>query len=61
MHAEPPFGGLHLSELDFVEHDVTPLALVRQQVTNPGLPHVDLAAHFTTTPWQLLFASVALA
>ena len=52
-HAVPPFCGLHLSVLDFVEHFVTPLAFVRQQVTNPGLPHVDLAAHLTTAPLQL--------
>ena len=56
-HAEPPFGGLHRSAFDFVEHFVTPLAFVRQQVTNPGLPHVDLAAQLTTAPLQLLFAS----
>lgn len=60
-HEVPPFGGLHLSPFDFVEHDVTPLALVRQQVTKFGLPQVDRAAHLTTTPWQLLFASVLLA
>jgi hypothetical protein len=35
--------------------------LVRQHVTNPGLPHVDLAAHFTTAPRQLGFVSVARA
>jgi hypothetical protein len=53
-HAEPPFGALQLAALDFVEHFVTPL-LVRQQVTNPGLPQVDRAAHFTTAPLQLGF------
>jgi hypothetical protein len=52
----PPFGVVQWSALDFVEHFVTPL-LVRQQVTNPVLPQVDLAAHFTTTPWQLGFVS----
>jgi hypothetical protein len=44
---------LHRSALDLVEHFVTPFAVVRQQVTNPGLPQVDLAAHLTTAPWQL--------
>src|SRR5262245_56239194 len=57
-HEVPFFGGLHRSALDFVEHFVVPLAAVLQQVTNPGLPHVDLAAHLTTTPLQLLFTSV---
>jgi hypothetical protein len=52
-HADPPFGALHLSALDLVEHFVTPFALVRQHVTNPGLPQVDLAAHLTTAPLQL--------
>src|SRR5262245_57680288 len=56
-HAEPPFGTLQWSPSDFVEHFVTPLALVRQQVTNPDLPQVDLAAHFTTAPLQLGFVS----
>jgi hypothetical protein len=53
VHAVPPFCGVHLSPLDFVEHFVTPFGLVRQQVTKPGLPQVDLAAHFTTAPVQL--------
>jgi hypothetical protein len=60
-HAVPPFGALHLSMPDLVEHFVWPLALVRQQVTNPGLPQVERAAHFTTAPLQLWFASVAFA
>jgi hypothetical protein len=55
-HDVPPFGGVQWLALDFVEHFVTPL-LVRQQVTNPVLPQVDLAAHFTTAPWQLGFVS----
>jgi hypothetical protein len=54
-HDMPPFGALQLAALDFVEHFVTPLELVRQQVTNPDLPQVDLAAHFTTAPLQLGF------
>jgi hypothetical protein len=28
-----------------MEHFVTPLAVVRQHVTKPGFPQVDLAAH----------------
>ena len=47
-HACPPFGALHLSALDLVEHFSLPRALMRQQVTNQGLPHVDLAAQLTT-------------
>src|SRR5262245_37716224 len=34
---------------------------MRQHVTKPGLPHVDLAAHLVTAPRQLWFASVFLA
>jgi hypothetical protein len=60
-HAAPPFGGLQLAALDFVEHVVAPFFVVRQHVTNPALPHVDRAAHLTTTPLQLLFVSVAFA
>jgi hypothetical protein len=32
---------------------------VRQQVTKPGFPQVDDAAHFFTWPRQLRFTSVA--
>jgi len=42
-------------------HFVTPLVFVRQHVTNPGFPHVDLAAHRLTTLRQLGFCSVAFA
>src|SRR5258708_3212738 len=62
--AVPPPGGVQL-DADFLsEHFVLPF-LVRQQVTNPGLPQVDLAAHFLTAPRQffgrltLLFAESA--
>jgi len=58
-HAEPPFGALHLSALDFVEHFVAPFAFVRQHVTNPGLPQVERAAHFLTAPPQLRFSKAA--
>ena len=45
----PPLGALHLDGLDLTRHLVFPLAVVRQQVTNPaGRPQVDLVAHFFT-------------
>jgi hypothetical protein len=39
--ALPPGGGVHASGARFVLHFVAPLGLVRQQVTNPGLPQVE--------------------
>lgn len=51
--AEPFFGALHFVASLFVLHFVlgTPfLIFVTQQVTNPGLPQVDCAAHFVTSP-----------
>jgi hypothetical protein len=42
--AWPPFGGLHAAALRLMLHFVAPFAVVRQQVTNPGRPQVDLAA-----------------
>jgi hypothetical protein len=48
-HAEPPFGALHLAALGFTAHFVLPLAVVRQQVTNPALPQVDFLAHPSTS------------
>jgi len=33
-----------------IAHAGLPFLVVRQQVTKPGLPQVDLAAHFTTVP-----------
>lgn len=33
-----------------MEHFVAPLRVVRQQVTNPGFPQVDLAAHRLMLP-----------
>jgi hypothetical protein len=47
-HAEPPFGAVHLAALGFTTHFVLPLAVVRQQVTNPALPQVDFLAHPST-------------
>ena len=38
-----------------------PLAFVRQHVTEPRLPQVDLAAHFFTTSAQALLARTDLA
>ena len=58
-HAVPPFGATHRLASRFVEHFVLSF-LVLQHVTKPGFPHVDLAAHFFTTPLQLLFVIVAL-
>jgi len=60
-HAEPPFGTLHFDASFFVEHFVLPFEFVRQHVTNPGLPHVDFAAHLTTLPLQFFGSSIASA
>jgi hypothetical protein len=46
--AEPPLGAVHLAALGFTTHFVLPLAVVRQQVTNPALPQVDFLAHPNT-------------
>jgi hypothetical protein len=55
-----PFGATHrVSEL-FVLHFVFSF-FVTQQVTNPGFPHVDFAAHLFTSPRQLLFTRLAFA
>jgi hypothetical protein len=58
-HACPPFGALHLSALDLVEHFSLPRALMRQHVTNPGFPQVERAAHFLAAAPQLGFAKAA--
>jgi len=47
-HAEPPLGAVHLAAFGFTTHFVLPLAVVRQQVTNPALPQVDFLAHPNT-------------
>jgi hypothetical protein len=47
-HAVPPLGATHFDSLDATEHLVWPVELVRQQVTKPGLPQVDLRAQLTT-------------
>jgi hypothetical protein len=46
----PAFGALHAEERLLTAHFVTPAAVVRQQVTAPALPQVDLAAHRMTAP-----------
>jgi hypothetical protein len=53
-HAEPPFGALQFKASLLVEHFVWPFEFVRQHVTKPGLPHVDLAAHLIRLPLQFL-------
>ena len=58
-HACPPFGALHLSALDLVEHFSLPFALMRQHVTNPGFPQVERAAHFLAAAAQLGFCNPA--
>ena len=54
VHALPPAGATQWSPSRFVLHLVFPDELVRQQVTNPGFPHVDRAAHRFTAPLQYL-------
>jgi hypothetical protein len=46
--ALPPLGGVQWAASRFVRQRVRPLDVVRQQVTKPGLPQVDLAAQRTT-------------
>ena len=46
----PPAGALHFAALDFTEHLVRPLLVVRQQVTHPGArPQVERLMHFFTS------------
>lgn len=43
-------------------HDAVPVfGFVRQQVTNPGFPHVDFAAHFLTAPLHVVGSVPAVA
>ena len=60
-HAVPPRDGLQAVASDLTLHLVVPLALVRQHVTKPGLPHVERDAHFMMNGAQLLFVSDAFA
>ena len=48
--APPCLGARQRAALDLIVHRVLPCLFVRQQVTKPGLPQVDMAAHFTTAP-----------
>src|SRR5262249_26250730 len=47
-HAVPPLGATHFDSLGATEHLVWPVEFLRQQVTKPGLPQVDLRAQLTT-------------
>ena len=49
----PPLS-VHAVTLLFVPHLKPPLPSSLQQVTNPGLPHADRAAHFLTPPLHVL-------
>ena len=42
--ADPCLGALHCAAPRLIEHVVTPFLFVRQHVTKPDLPQVDLAA-----------------
>ncbi len=46
--AVPPCGGVQCAASFAIRHLVRPLASVRQQVTAPGEPQVELRAHFVT-------------
>ena len=61
LHTPPPFGATQRAVLRTTEHEVVPELRVRQQATEPGLPHVDLEAQRLTTETQLPFTTVALA
>jgi hypothetical protein len=52
-HALPPRGARHFAALGLTLHFVLPFAAVRQQVTAPGRPQVDLAAHRSAPEAQL--------
>ena len=45
-----PFFAVHDAASFLILQLVTPCGFVTQQVTNPGLPHVECAAHFLTAP-----------
>src|SRR5262249_35563492 len=45
----PPLGAVHRAALGATAHLVWPAAFVRQQVTKPGFPQVDLRAQRTTS------------
>jgi hypothetical protein len=43
-HAVPPFGATQPAGLRLMAHEVCPVLLARQQLTNPGRPQIDLLA-----------------
>jgi len=60
MHALPPFGGAtQRAAVRLSAQEVVPERRVRQHVTKPGLPQVDLEAQRLTIPAQPLFLSAA--
>jgi hypothetical protein len=59
--AWPPRGATHFAVPLLIAQEVRPALVVRQQVTKPGLPHVDLLAHRLTALAQLVFASTRCA
>ncbi len=59
--APPSFGAMHFSGALLVEHLVTPVLVVRQQVTKPDFPQVERDAHFLTNRAQLLLVRTASA
>jgi hypothetical protein len=58
--AVPPFGARQWAASLRTEHLVTPVVLVWQHVTNPGLPHVEREMQRLTALRQLGFCKVAL-
>ena len=58
--AVPPWGAVQLLALLTTLHEVMPPASVRQQVTNPGFPHVELDAQFMIASTQSLESVPAL-
>ena len=61
VQVAPPLGARHFAGLDLTEHLVRPLAVVRQQVTQPaGRPHVDRVTHFVTSPLHELGTPTAV-
>ena len=59
QHAEPPFGAVQWVQSFFGAQVALPDEFFLQQMMKPGLPQVDLAAHFCTRPRQL-FGRVGL-
>jgi hypothetical protein len=66
--ADPPCGAVQAAAFRLMLQRDLPCAFVRQQVTNPGLPQVDRAAHVVISerhwgrrfpPWTAAFATCA--